>query len=77
MILLVAAIIAVSYYAVVVITCGPQLLRGGVHSFFGFSIIILFHILVILLTNALLYLSLFIYLFIIFVGEAEVLYEVN
>ncbi|XP_015389654.1 probable protein S-acyltransferase 12 isoform X3 [Citrus sinensis] len=49
MILLVAAIIAVSYYAVVVITCGPQLLRGGVHSFFGFSIIILFHILLVML----------------------------
>lgn len=46
MILLVAAIIAVSYYAVVVLTCGPQLLRGGVHSFLAFSIIIIFHILV-------------------------------
>ncbi|KAJ4728043.1 S-acyltransferase [Melia azedarach] len=49
MILLVAAIIAVSYYAVVVLTCGPQLLRGGVHSFLAFSIIIIFHILLVML----------------------------
>ncbi|XP_024925889.3 probable protein S-acyltransferase 12 isoform X2 [Ziziphus jujuba] len=49
MIILVAAIIAVSYYAVVVLTWGPQLLRGGLHSFFAFSIIIVFHILLILL----------------------------
>lgn len=47
MILLVAAIVAVSYYAVVVLTWGPQLLRGGVHSFLAFSIIIVFHVLVI------------------------------
>ncbi|KAJ6400786.1 hypothetical protein OIU84_016253 [Salix udensis] len=32
MILLVAAIIAVSYDAIVIVTCGPQLLRGGAHS---------------------------------------------
>ncbi|KAF4400956.1 hypothetical protein CsatB_010799 [Cannabis sativa] len=49
MILLVAAIIAVSYYAVVVFICGNQLLRGGLHSFFGFSVIIIFHALLILL----------------------------
>ncbi|XVE77327.1 hypothetical protein DITRI_Ditri13aG0053600 [Diplodiscus trichospermus] len=49
MILLVAAIIGVSYYAVVVLTCGPQLLRGGFHSFLSFFIIIIFHILLILL----------------------------
>ncbi|PON75485.1 Zinc finger, DHHC-type, palmitoyltransferase [Parasponia andersonii] len=49
MILLVAAIIAVSYYAVVVLVCGPQLLRGGLHSFFAFSVMILFHALLILL----------------------------
>lgn len=47
MILLVAAIVAVSYYAVVVLTCGPQLLRGGVHSFLAFFIITVFHVLVI------------------------------
>ncbi|KAB1219723.1 putative protein S-acyltransferase 12 [Morella rubra] len=50
MILLVAAIVAVSYYAVVVVTWGPQLLRGGVHSFLAFSILVLFHVLLLLLT---------------------------
>ncbi|KAG2725652.1 hypothetical protein I3843_01G076500 [Carya illinoinensis] len=50
MILLVAGIIAVSYYAVVVLTWGPQLLRGGVHSFLAFSILILFHFLLMLLS---------------------------
>ncbi|XWS76823.1 hypothetical protein CRYUN_Cryun01aG0210600 [Craigia yunnanensis] len=49
MILLVAAIIGVSYYAVVLLTCGPQLLRGGFHSFLSFTIIIIFHVLLILL----------------------------
>ncbi|GMJ00973.1 hypothetical protein like AT4G00840 [Hibiscus trionum] len=49
MILLVAAIIAVSYYAVVLITCGPDLLRGGYHSFLSFTIVIIFHVLLILL----------------------------
>ena len=47
MILLVAAIIAVSYYSVVVLVCGPQLLRGGLHSFFAFALVIVFHVLVI------------------------------
>ncbi|KAF8412068.1 hypothetical protein HHK36_000021 [Tetracentron sinense] len=50
MILLVAAIIAVSYYAVVVIACGPQLLQGGLRSVLSFIIIAAFHILLILLT---------------------------
>ncbi|XP_031251175.1 probable protein S-acyltransferase 12 [Pistacia vera] len=49
MILLVAAIVAVSYYAVVVLTWGPQLLRGGVHSFLALSIIIVFHVLLVML----------------------------
>jgi len=48
MILLVAAIIAVSYQAVVIVTCGPQLLRGGAHSVLAFAIIMIFHFLVIL-----------------------------
>ncbi|XP_031263590.1 probable protein S-acyltransferase 12 [Pistacia vera] len=49
MILLVAAIVAVSYYAVVVLTWGQQLLRGGVHSFLALSIIIVFHVLLVML----------------------------
>ncbi|EEF32415.1 zinc finger protein, putative [Ricinus communis] len=49
MILLVAGIVALSYYAVVIITWGPQLLRGGGHSFLAFSLIILFHILLVML----------------------------
>ncbi|KAL3572175.1 hypothetical protein D5086_026079 [Populus alba] len=49
MILLVAAIIAVSYHAVVIVTCGPQLLRGGAHSVLAFAIIIIFHFLLIML----------------------------
>lgn len=47
MILLVVSIVAVSYNAVVVLTWGPQLLRGGIHSFLAFSILFLFHVLVI------------------------------
>lgn len=46
MILLFAAIVALTYYAVVFITWGPLLF----HSFLAFSIILLFHILLILLT---------------------------
>ncbi|KAK6260500.1 Palmitoyltransferase [Theobroma cacao] len=49
MILLVTAIIGVSYYAVVLLTWGPQLLGGGFHSFLSFAIIITFHVLLILL----------------------------
>ena len=47
MILLVAAIVAVSYYAVVVLTWGPQLLRGGLHTLLASAILFLFHLLVI------------------------------
>ncbi|CAH1420100.1 unnamed protein product [Lactuca virosa] len=50
MILLVAAIIAVSYYVVIVLTWGPQLSHGGFRSFLSFTIILLFHILLVLLT---------------------------
>ncbi|XP_057979806.1 probable protein S-acyltransferase 12 isoform X2 [Malania oleifera] len=49
MILLVAAIVAVSYYAVVVVSSGPHLLRGGLQSLLSFSIITVFHILLVLL----------------------------
>ncbi|KAI3711493.1 hypothetical protein L2E82_41617 [Cichorium intybus] len=50
MILLVAAIIAVSYYVVIVLTWGPQLSRGGFRSFLSFTIILFFHLLLVLLT---------------------------
>ncbi|XP_019054548.1 PREDICTED: probable protein S-acyltransferase 12 isoform X2 [Nelumbo nucifera] len=50
MILLVAAIIAVSYYAVVVLIWGPQLLHGGLRSVLSISIVTTFHLLLILLT---------------------------
>ncbi|XP_022979307.1 probable protein S-acyltransferase 12 [Cucurbita maxima] len=50
MIVLVFAIIAVSYDAVVVLTWGPKLLVGGFDSFLAFSIIILFHVLLLLLS---------------------------
>ncbi|XP_048421385.1 probable protein S-acyltransferase 12 isoform X2 [Pyrus x bretschneideri] len=49
MILLVAAIISVSYYTVVVVTWAPKLLHGGVHSFLAFFIIVMFHILLVML----------------------------
>ncbi|KDP28430.1 hypothetical protein JCGZ_14201 [Jatropha curcas] len=49
MILLVAGIIAVSYYAVVIVTWGPQLLRGGAHSVLAFFMVVLFHVLLVLL----------------------------
>ncbi|XP_011039088.1 PREDICTED: probable protein S-acyltransferase 12 isoform X1 [Populus euphratica] len=49
MILLVAAIIAVSYHAVVIVTCGPQLLRGGAYSVLASAIIVIFHFLLIML----------------------------
>ncbi|XP_057499216.1 probable protein S-acyltransferase 12 [Actinidia eriantha] len=48
MIVLVATIIAASYYAVVVITWGPQLLQGF-KSFLSFTTIAVFHVLLILL----------------------------
>ncbi|CAI9101086.1 OLC1v1038332C1 [Oldenlandia corymbosa var. corymbosa] len=50
MVVLVVAIIGISYYAVVVITWGPRLLDGGANSFFSFLILVLFHFLLVLLT---------------------------
>jgi palmitoyltransferase len=50
MILLVAAIIAVTYYAVVIITWGPKLLHGGFKSLLSIFIISAFHILLVMLT---------------------------
>ncbi|KAL6982156.1 protein S-acyltransferase [Sarracenia purpurea var. burkii] len=49
MIVLVAAIIVVSYYAVVILTLGPQLFEGGFKSFLSFTIIVVFHVLLVLL----------------------------
>ncbi|KAK4354064.1 hypothetical protein RND71_026258 [Anisodus tanguticus] len=49
MILIVFAIVALSYYAVVVLTWGPHVLDGGVSSLLSFTIIITFHILLVLL----------------------------
>lgn len=46
MIVLVAAIVAVSYYTVVVVTVGPNLLRGGFRSVVSFAIAVVFHSLV-------------------------------
>ncbi|XP_052192921.1 probable protein S-acyltransferase 12 [Diospyros lotus] len=48
-IILVAAIIGVSYYAVVVLTWGPQLLEGGFKSCLSFTILVIFHALLVLL----------------------------
>ncbi|KAI3741416.1 hypothetical protein L1987_59088 [Smallanthus sonchifolius] len=50
MILLVAAIIAVSYYVVVLLTCAPRLSHGGFTSFLSLIIIVLFHLLLVMLT---------------------------
>lgn len=61
MILLVAAIISVSYYAVVILTWGPHLLQGGFNSFLSFAIIAVFHFLVILPSPPLPSLLLFIF----------------
>ncbi|KAL8172530.1 hypothetical protein V2J09_024334, partial [Rumex salicifolius] len=49
MILIVVAIIGLSYYAVVVLTWGPQLLSGHLNGLAAFFILALFHILLILL----------------------------
>ncbi|XP_043726015.1 probable protein S-acyltransferase 12 [Telopea speciosissima] len=49
-ILLVVALITLSYYAVVILTCGPHLLHGGLQSALYFSIVTVFHLLLILLT---------------------------
>ncbi|KAK8944418.1 putative S-acyltransferase [Platanthera zijinensis] len=49
MILLFVAIVAVSYYAVIIVAWGPRLLHGGPLSFLAFTIVILFHFLLVLL----------------------------
>ncbi|KAG1354651.1 S-acyltransferase [Cocos nucifera] len=49
MILLVASIIAVSYCAVIVISWGPRLFRGGLVSVLAFAIVLVFHLLLALL----------------------------
>lgn len=49
MILIVLAVVAISYYAVVVLTWAPHLLDGGFTSFLSFTIIITFHILLVML----------------------------
>ncbi|GAB2291107.1 hypothetical protein Dimus_025364 [Dionaea muscipula] len=49
MILLVFAIVGVSYYAVVILGWGRLLLRGGPRSFLSLFILVVFHILLILL----------------------------
>ncbi|CAN0889435.1 Probable protein S-acyltransferase 12 [Linum grandiflorum] len=43
MIVLVAAIIGVSYYAVIVVVWGPQLLRGGARSALALLVVVPFH----------------------------------
>ncbi|XP_076921323.1 putative protein S-acyltransferase 12 [Bidens hawaiensis] len=50
MILLVAGIIAVSYYAVVVITWAPQVTHGGVTMLLAVVVIVVFHVLLVMLT---------------------------
>lgn len=47
MIVLVVVIVALSYYAVVILIWGPHLLDGGFISLFSFLVIILFHYLVV------------------------------
>lgn len=49
MILLVAAIIGVTYYAVIITTYGPQLWRGGSDAIVAFFIVLVFHILLVML----------------------------
>ncbi|GER48706.1 DHHC-type zinc finger family protein [Striga asiatica] len=49
MVLVVVGLVAVSYDAVIVLTCGPHLLDGGFRSFFYFLIVALFHVLLILM----------------------------
>lgn len=49
MILIVLAIVVLSYYAVVVLIWAPRLLDGGFTSFLSFTIIIIFHILLVML----------------------------
>ncbi|GMH21767.1 hypothetical protein Nepgr_023609 [Nepenthes gracilis] len=50
MIVLVLAIIGVSYYTVVILALGPQLHRSGFRSFLAFCILVVFHALLTLLT---------------------------
>lgn len=50
MVIIVLAIVAVSYYAVVVVAWGPHLLDGGFRSFASFAVLIVFHILLVLLS---------------------------
>ncbi|KAK9056099.1 hypothetical protein SSX86_027187 [Deinandra increscens subsp. villosa] len=50
MILLVAAIIAVSYYVVVILTWAPRLSHGGFTSLLSLIIVIVFHLLLVMLT---------------------------
>ncbi|KAL7158976.1 hypothetical protein ABFS83_02G179300 [Erythranthe nasuta] len=49
MIILVFGLIAISYDAVIVLTCGPHLLHGGFKSFLSFLVLTLFHLLLFLL----------------------------
>ncbi|KAL3337702.1 hypothetical protein AABB24_030036 [Solanum stoloniferum] len=49
MILIVLAIVVLSYYAVVVLIWAPRLLDGGFTSFLSFTIIIIFHVLLVML----------------------------
>ncbi|KAL8499585.1 hypothetical protein ACS0TY_019535 [Phlomoides rotata] len=50
MILLVFALIALSYHAVVLLTLAPHLLHAGFKSFFYFLLLLLFHLLLVLLS---------------------------
>lgn len=49
MILLVAAIIGVTYYAVIITTYGPQLFHGGFEAVVAFLIFVVFHLLLVML----------------------------
>ncbi|MQL68862.1 hypothetical protein Taro_001159 [Colocasia esculenta] len=49
MILLVAAIVALSYYAVVVVAWGPLILHGEAASVLAFAIVVIFHVLLVFL----------------------------
>ena len=46
MVVLVLALIAVSYYAVVILTLGPHLLHGAFTSLFSILLVAIFHVLV-------------------------------
>lgn len=66
MILLVGSIVVVSYYAVIVVTCGSLLRHGGLRCALSVVIIAVFHLLVILALALAL-----IFLFISFPSENE------